>query len=92
MSGTFIDPSCPGNIKVGAGDYAAERKFFFSKHWIVQTKFGTYDPTNGTAAPASVWQKGFAETEKGIWENGSFQLQLVDHKHVTGGGYLLTKL
>ena len=92
LPGTFIDPSCPGNVKVGAGDYAAEKKFFFSKHWIVQTKFGTYDPTNGTKAPASVWQKGFAETEKGIWENGSYKLQFVDKKHVTGGGYLLTKL
>lgn len=92
LPGTFIDPSCPGNVKVGSGDYAAERKFFFSKHWIVNTKFGTYDPTNGTPAPASVWQKGFEETEKGIWKNSNYQLQLIDQKHVTGGGYLLSKL
>ena len=92
LPGTFIDPSCPGNVKVGSGDYAAERKFYFSKHWIVNTKFGTYDPTNGTPAAASVWQKGFKATEEGIWKNGSYQLQLVDHKHVTGGGYLLSKL
>ena len=92
LPATFIDPSCPGNVKIGAGNYADERKFFFSKHWIVQTKFGTYDPTNGTEASASVWQKGFRETEKGIWKNNSYQLQLVDKNHVTGGGYLLTKL
>lgn len=92
LPGTFIDPSCPGNVKVGAGDYATERQFFFSKHWIVKSKFGTYDPTNGTKAAASVWQKGFKETDKGIWQNSSYQLQLVDQKHVTGGGYLLSKL
>ncbi|WP_299675779.1 DUF4157 domain-containing protein [uncultured Tenacibaculum sp.] len=92
LPATFIDPSCPGNVKIGAGNYADERKFFFSKHWIVQTKFGTYDPTNGTEAPASVWQKGFKETEKGIWKNSSYQLQLTDKNHMTGGGYVLTKL
>ena len=92
LPGTFIDPNCPGNVKVGAGDYASEKRFFFTKHWIVQTKFGTYDPTNGTEAPASVWQKGFAKGDGDFLENGSYKIQLVDKKHVTGGGYLLTKL
>ena len=92
LPSTFIDSSCPGNIKTESGDYASQKKFFFSQHWIVQSKFGTYDPTNGTKAHVTAWQKGFVDKGKGVWENGTYKLQLVDKKHVTGGGYLLTEL
>ena len=44
---SFVDKSCPGNIKTDQKDYAAVNRFFFDNHVITTSEVGDFDPTAG---------------------------------------------
>jgi hypothetical protein len=42
----FIDPGCPGNLRMSPE--ATPDRYFFTEHYITKTNFGNYCPTTGT--------------------------------------------
>lgn len=103
-TGKFMDSSAVGNV-ANANDsenFAAVKRFFFSKHWIVEvTDAGVYfDPTSGVQVSSNAASEiidssltGFEDVGKQTYAQGdNYRLAYQGDIAPSGGAYALTKI
>lgn len=93
----FIDPACPGNLKMSAD--AEPDRYFYTGHYITETPVGKYCPTTGTkgaAVAAVVAQAGFKKVvidKQEAYELGPERITVeLDKGYGKGSLYTLQKI
>jgi hypothetical protein len=100
LGGSFIDPGTEGNVRLPGGTFAAEKRFFFNKHWIVDVEDGALylDPTSGIEvgkdAPEIIDYKDMAgePVTPPAFNNGTWRVHHVGNNALGDGAYELTRM
>jgi hypothetical protein len=98
LGARFIDPATEGNIRLPGGTFAAEKRFYFNKHWIVQVEGGALylDATSGIEVDKDATQiidykdMVLESHTPRTFSNGTWRLTHVGANTLGDGSYELT--
>jgi len=98
LGASFIDPTTEGNVRVPGGTFAAEKRFYFNKHWIVEVEGGVLylDATSGIEVDKDASQiidykdMALESHTPRTFNNGTWRLTHVGANTLGDGSYELT--